>query len=186
MERHLSTEAIVINKKKIRESDLLITLLTKDKGKLVCLAKGAQSIKSTRLSHLQIGNNIKCHLYTKDNYYWLTETTTTLSFLNIQKNLTQINLLFYCLETLNHLIAENQQIDGVYEITKSIIIAINKNNLINYIQNEINLIKILGFGVTPEISDAFEKQDYKTTQKQIQKYLESIIEHPIYSKKLFS
>lgn len=185
MNRYLNTEAIVINKKKLAELDLLVTILTPNKGKIVCLAKGAQSIKSHRLSQLQIGNITKCHLYTKNNKYWISESTSLDSFLNNPKKLTQINLLFYFLEIINHLIPENQHIENVYDISKCIITSICQNNLIRYIQNEINLIKILGFGVPPEINQAFTNKDYKTTQKLIQKFLESIIEHPIYSKKLF-
>ena len=42
MPRYLSTEALVINKKTLKETDLLITLLTPKDGKIIALAKEAK------------------------------------------------------------------------------------------------------------------------------------------------
>lgn len=185
MERYFTTEGIVINKNTIKETDLLITLLTPKNGKIVALAKGVKNIKSKRLSNLQLGNIIKVHFYSKNDFLWISETENIFPFLLENKNLTQINLLFYFLELLNRLIAENQQIENVYEISQKIINAINKNLFVDYIKNEINFIKILGFGLPTEIINAYTKKDYKTCQSFIKKFFESIIEKPLESNKLF-
>ena len=108
MEKYQNTIGIVINKKTVKETDLLITLLTPKNGKIIALAKGAKNIKSSRLSCLQLGNTIKAQIYQKNDYLWLSESKTIISFLRQNKSLTQINLLFYFLEILNQLIAENQ------------------------------------------------------------------------------
>ena len=60
MDKYQSTVGIVINKKTIKETDLLVTLLTPKNGKIIALAKGAKNIKSSRLSSLQLGNIIRC------------------------------------------------------------------------------------------------------------------------------
>jgi methylase of polypeptide subunit release factors len=116
---------------------------------------------------------------------WLSESQTIIPFLHHNKTLTQINLLFYFLEILNRLIAENQQIEDIYKISQEIIDAINKNQLNRYIKNEILFIETLGFGSPPEINQYFEKKDYKTTQQLIKGFFESIIEKPLESNKLF-
>lgn len=185
MSRYNSTLGIVINKKKIRESDLLITLLTPELGKITALAKGVQNIKSNRLGSLQLGNTVKVQLYTKNENTWISEAQTVSQFLLKEKKLTQVNLLFYFLEILNYFIAENQQIDEVFQISQKIIDSINNNQFKKYILNEINFIKILGFGLPPEIEKYYLKEDYKTTQNLIKSYLESIIEKPLESNKLF-
>ncbi|RLC33860.1 DNA repair protein RecO, partial [Candidatus Shapirobacteria bacterium] len=119
--RYFTTTAIVIKKHQLKESDLLITLLTPYQGKIVAMAKGVRNIKSHRLSSLQLGNTIKAQIYKKNNYQWLSEAKTTNSFLKQPKNLVQSNLLFYFLEILNQLIAENQQIENIYPISQNII-----------------------------------------------------------------
>jgi len=185
MDKYQNTIGIVINKKTVKETDLLITLLTPKQGKIVALAKGAKNIKSSRLSSLQLGNTIKVQLYQKNDFLWLSEAKTITPFLQSEKNLTQINLLFYFLEILNRLIAENQHIDHIYQISQEIIDAINQNQLNRYIKNEIRFLETLGFGVPDEINQYFQKKDYKTTQQLIRRFFESIIEKPLESNKLF-
>ncbi len=185
MPSYKTVSGIVINKKTSKESDLLITLLTPHDGKIVCLAKGAKSIKSRRLGHLQLGNTIKASIFQKDNFNWLSESTTLNSFMQIQKNLVQLNLLFLFLEFINQLIPENQNTPGIYECCQKIISAIDKNHLKIYILNEINLIRLLGFGVPAEILTAYKKEDYKLTQNLLKNFYESIVEKPIVSNRLF-
>ena len=121
MEHYRSTLGIVIKKNSYQESDYFITLLTPNMGKISCLAKGVKSIKSSRLGSLQLGNIVKVHLYTKDSFMWLSEAQTVEPFLQDNKSLTQLNLLFYILEIVNHFIADNQVIDGIYPIVTELI-----------------------------------------------------------------
>jgi len=186
MEHYQNTIGIVIKTTTIKESDILVTLLTPQLGKIICLAKGAKNIKSSRLGSLQLGNIIKASLYRKNDYLWLSETTTVSQFLRDSKNLTQINLLFYYLEILNYFVAENQQLDGVYQVSESLIKSINDNQLAHFIKNEINFIEILGFGLPQEISDYYQQKKYIDCQKIIKQFLESIIEKPLQSSKLFN
>ena len=185
MDRHISTLALVINKKNSKEADLVITLLTPRIGKIIALAKGAKSIKSSRLGNLQLGNIIKVQLYQKNNFFWISETQNIVTFLQTDKNLAQLNLLFYFLEILNLFVAENQQIEKIFDISQNIITAINKNLIHQYIQNEIYFLETLGFGVPQDIKDNFDNKDYKTSQKLIKRFFESIIEKPLESNKLF-
>ena len=185
MPRYSTTTAIVIKKRKTKEADLLITLLTPYHGKIVALAKNVQNIKSARLGALQLGNTVKVHLYHKNDFTWISEARTISSFLRQPKNLAQLNLLFYFLETVNHLIAENQHINQIFIICQDIISAINQNQVKKYLQNEIKLISLLGFGLPAQIPTYFQKGDYQKTQQHIQKFLESIIEKPLHSPKLF-
>ena len=69
MTNYINTQGIVIKSRYLGESDLSVTLLTKDLGKINVTAKGAKNIKSTRLGSLQLGNIIKVHLYKKGEYF---------------------------------------------------------------------------------------------------------------------
>lgn len=180
-----NTLGIVIKSKTVKESDIFVTLLTPNLGKIICLAKGAKNIKSSRLGSLQLGNIIKAHLYQKNDFLWLAESTTISQFLHHKKNLTQINLLFYFLELLNYFIAENQQINQIYPIAEKVIQSINKNNLAEFIKYEIEFVRTLGFGLPNNIQVAFNRQDYINCQKLLKTHLESIIEKPLFSSKLF-
>jgi len=185
MSPYFSTTAIVINKSKTKEADIFVTLLTPHLGKITALAKGAQNIKSSRLSALQLGNIVKVSLYQKNNFNWLSQARTITPFLQKPKNLAQVGLLFYLLEIINRSLAEDQSVDSIYPICQNTITAINKNQTSAYLQNEIKLINCLGFGLPEEIPQSFAKKDYRQTQQYIQKFFESIIEKPLESPKLF-
>ncbi len=185
MEHYRNTQGIVIKKTAYQESDYFITLLTPDLGKISCLAKGIKNLKSHRLGNLQLGNIVKVHLYTKNDFIWLSEAQNIEPFLQDDKSLTQFNLLFYILEIVNHFIADNQLIDGIYPIVTQLIQAINHNNFVQLIKNEINFINLLGFGLPPEINKTYSQQEYKKCQRLLKQYLESIIEKPLESNKLF-
>ena len=73
----------------------------------------------------------------------------------------------------------------MFDISQNIITAINKNLISQYIQNEINFLEVLGFGVPHDIKENFAIKDYKTSQKLIKRFFESIIEKPLESNKLF-
>jgi DNA repair protein RecO len=185
MNRYLSSLAIVIRKQNFRDSDILYTLLTPTLGKISALAKNIRQNQSKRLSHLQLGNLVKISLYTVNHQYWISEASTLSSFLISEKNLTQFNLLFYFLEILNQSIADNQLIDDIFIVTRNLIESINQNNYPDFINQEIKLLDSLGFGTPDEINNTFKQKDYKLCQQYIKQFLETVIEKPLVSNKLF-
>jgi len=185
MSHYLNTPGIVIKKNRSRDSDIQITLLTPKHGKIQALAKGAQSIKSSRLSTLQLGNIIKASIYQNKQRNWLSESITITPFLSTTKSLTQYNLLFYFLEMINRFIAENQQIEEMFQISQDLIMSINSNNFDKFISQEILLLENLGFGVPPQIREAYQNKKYPECQKLIKIFIESIIEKPLQSNQLF-
>jgi len=163
-----------------------MTLLTPHHGKIIALAKGAKTIRSRRLSSLQLGNTIKAQIYNKNDYRWLSESQTINSFLKKPKNLIQSNLLFYFLEILNQFIAENQQINNIYQISQNIIKSIQDNSFNKFIKYEIDFIQNLGFGLPKKITILYESKNYRQCQQAIKSFLESIIQKPLTSNKLFN
>lgn len=185
MEHFQNTVGIVIKTRTVKESDIRVTLLTPELGKITTLAKGAKNIKSSRLGTLQLGNIIKAHLYRKNDFLWLSESSTISQFLHTKKSLTQLNLLFYILEIINYFIAEDQVIPGVYHICEQLITSVNQNNFAAFIKYEIEFINVLGFGIPEQINEKYSQKDYISTQKLLKRHLESIIEKPLQSDKLF-
>lgn len=187
MPKFFNTPALVIHKKKQREGDILVTIYTESLGKINCIAKGAQSLKSRRLGHLETGNIIKAGLYEKDSYYWLSESTTISPFIKTgNSSLSQINLLFYFLEIINALLPFGQPQPEIYQLAVNSIQSISQNSFSGFIQQEILFIEKLGYGLPEDIVKSFSLKNYSECQKLIKKYYESIIEKPLKSYKLFT
>jgi DNA repair protein RecO (recombination protein O) len=185
MSKFVTTSAIVIKKRRQKEGDLAVTLFTPNHGKISCIAKGAQSLKSRRLGHLEIGSIIKVSLYEKNTFYWLSETESISSFLNNSSSLSQINLLFYFLEVVNTILPNEQSQPELYKIIIKIVDSISHNHFSIFIQQEIKFLEQLGYGIPKEIYSSFEIKDYKHTQSLIKTFCESIIEKPLKSNMLF-
>ena len=56
MYRNLRTEGVVLSQKNFAEADRLLTIYTRDFGKLHALAKGARRPISKKAGHTQLGN----------------------------------------------------------------------------------------------------------------------------------
>ena len=185
MPRYLTTQAIVINHRDFQESDQFVSLLTENEGKIIAIAKGVRSPKSHRRGSLELGNIIKAVFYEKNDRYWLAETTVINHTLSASKSLTQLNLIFYFLEIINHFIAENQQLDGVFDTVSGLMQSVGKNDFGSLVSHEITLLETLGFGVPDEIKKSYTNHDLPECQKNIKIFLESIIERPLKSSRLF-
>jgi DNA repair protein RecO (recombination protein O) len=185
MPKFLTTTAVIIKKRKQKEGDLLVTIFTPTLGKINCVAKGVQSLKSRRLGHLEIGTLIKVSLYEKNSFYWLSETESISSFLHSSSTLSQIALLFYFLEIVNTLLPIEQKQPELYQIIVKATEAISLNQFSVFIEQEIHFLEKLGYGIPNEIITSHKNKDYKNTQALIKRFCESIIEKQLTSSKLF-
>lgn len=177
---------LIINKKKLHEGDLQLTIFTQNLGKIICLAKGVRSIKSRRLGHLEIGNVVKFNLYQKDHFFWLSESESISPFLKNPKKLSQYNLLFFLYEVANSITPSEEVLPDIYLNLVNATQAIADDNYPDFIQEEIKFIQNLGFGHNPQINLYFKQKDYKNAQKAIKNYFESILEKPLKIDVLFT
>lgn len=181
-----NTEAIVINIKNNKENNLLLTLLTPKLGKIYVYASGAKSIKSSRSSSLQLGNLIKATILQKNNIYWLSESQSQLSFLQIDHQLVSLNLLFYFLEILKNFAPENESSPDLFKLSSLAITSLYNNHWPKFIKYQIEILNSLGFGSSYDIQQNYIEKKYQLVQQQLILYFESILEKPLFSHKLLT
>ncbi len=182
----VNTKAIVINLINSSENDILVTLLTQDLGKIKVYASGAKSIKSSRNHNLQLGNIVNVSLYQKNNFYWLKECHSTLSFLQKDHQLIQLNLLFYFLEILKNFAPENEPSPKLFELSSLVITSLYHNQWPKFIKYQINILNIIGFGTPKDLQQNYLDKKYQIAQQQLILYFESILEKPLASHKLLT
>ena len=86
MVKSYTTEAIIINRFNYSEADKVLTLFTKDHGKLTAIAKGLRKPQSKRKGHLELFNHIRCQLITSHTWDILTEVETVHYFTPLTTN----------------------------------------------------------------------------------------------------
>lgn len=144
------TEAVVLRAMNYGETSQIVTLFTRDRGKVSVLARGARVPKSRFGSTLQPGSYIQAVLYYKPNrdLQNLSETSHVRVFLNTAQHLEHITLTLRVVELTNALMQQEQHHPLVFNLLVQTLERLNDadtraNNVLPYFQ--LRLASILGF-----------------------------------------
>ena len=100
--------ALVLKYRKNHEQDLLVTLLTREQGKIIAVAKGVCKLNSSKRAYLEPGNLVQVQLVTTKNWPILTQAKLVADTGNLRDDLAQIRRLFLYLEILDLLLPEEE------------------------------------------------------------------------------
>jgi len=117
--RHIKTEGIVIKRRNYNEADRMLTVFTKDLGKLQIKAKGVRRITSRRSSHIELLNHSRISLYKAHSIPVLTEIETIHGFENIKDDLYKVGFAYHICELIDGLCPENQENPAVFDLLSS-------------------------------------------------------------------
>lgn len=121
MSKRIKTEAFVLKKKNLPTKDSIITLFSKELGKLSVFAKGVRTITSKRLPHLQTGNLIIVSLAKSNDRYYLQETSLISAFSEIKKDPYRLSYMYFLFFVVDRLLPEAQKESVEYTLVKRFI-----------------------------------------------------------------
>jgi len=105
---YLKTSGIVIKEVNTGEADRIITIFSKNKGKISALAKGARRPKS----HLVAGTQLLCYsefvLFKGKDMYTVNSCDVIESFYDIRNDLERLTYAAHMMDIVNDVILENQ------------------------------------------------------------------------------
>lgn len=142
-------EGIVLKRRNLGEADRILTILSRESGKIAVKAPGVRRIPSRRSSHVELLNFSQFTLYRSSKTFMpiVTEAQTLEDFSEVKSDLHKIGLAFYICELINGLCADNQENRGVFFHLKSTLLELTKtldaSNLIRKFEE--NLLTELGF-----------------------------------------
>jgi len=139
----------ILKKKTLLNKDVLVTLFTKERGKLVVMAKGVKKITSRRLAYLDTGNLVQITLNSyRENFFYLTEIDLISGFLSIKKKRDKFSDFYRSLYLIDRLLPEGQVETDVYQELKLFLFALAREKAV--IDREklffCRVFKILGYG----------------------------------------
>ena len=169
------TVGIVLNQVNFSEADRLLTIFTRDFGRLRLLAKSVRKLTSRKRGHLELFSQVKIVCAKGKNLDLITEAETVNNFSALRQNLNRVRIAYLLCELVNDLTAENQEHSDVYQLLLNNLFLLNspiapKNLIFNF---EKQLLQILGFGIPPS-----------PTRQSLETYISSITEKPLHSKKI--
>ena len=124
MPRQVKTEGFVLKKKSLPSKDNIITLFTKEFGKISVFAKGVKTITSKRLPHLQTGNLIVATVSNTSDRRYLQETVLISAFSEIKKDPHKLSFMYLLFFVLDRLLPEEQKEEGEYSLLKQFIFTV--------------------------------------------------------------
>lgn len=107
--------AIVLKRSNFSEADKLVTVFSKERGKVKIIAKGTRRIKSRRAPHLELFNLVDLVLHKGKVFDLITEAKSSQQFSLSKENLEKTAYLFYLSEVLDQIMPEEQPHPEVFE-----------------------------------------------------------------------
>lgn len=142
-------EGIVLKRRNSGEADRILTVLSKESGKIKLKAPGVRRIPSRRSSHVELLNLSHFTIYASSKTFLpiVTEAHTLDDFSSIKKDLGKIGKALYFCELVNGLCPDNQENREVFLHFKNALSELsNSSDAENLIRKfEKNLLSELGF-----------------------------------------
>lgn len=128
--RTYKVEGIVLKRRNLGEADRIITVLSKEVGKISIKAPGVRRIKSRRSAHIELLNLSQLTLYSGSKSFMpiVTEAQTLEDFSEVKKNLKKIGYAYYICELINGLCADNQENRNVFFHLKATLSALSQTS----------------------------------------------------------
>ena len=116
MLKSYSAEALVLKRFNIGESDKLITIFTKTKGKLTLRAPGIRKINSKKAPHLEIFSCIKLFAVKGSTFDIITDASTLEVYSSLKSELAKIAYAYRMVEEIDRLCPENLPNMEIYRL----------------------------------------------------------------------
>lgn len=158
----IKTDAFVLKSFKYGETSKIVTLFTKDYGKINAIVKGVRNYKSRICGTMESMNYITVVIYIKENreLQLISNAEYKKSFPGIIKDFYKLEIAFKIIELLNKAVTENYINKQIFELLLQVFTGLEKaeksySNFTLYFL--INLSKILG--IAPEFSENYSENE---------------------------
>lgn len=177
--RNFKTEGIIIRRRNFKDADRILTVLTKDHGKIAVRASGIRKIPSRRSPHVELLNHCVLTLYNGHAFPILTEAQTVDSFAGVKEDLHKIGLAYHLCELVDGLCPENQENRAVFGLVKTTLtrLSLEKDASLLVRDFQTELLAMLGY---------WNKQEFLTKDIDMDHFIENILERKLKSKSIFS
>jgi DNA repair protein RecO (recombination protein O) len=144
---YFKTEGIVLKNRVIQESDKIVTLYTRDFGKINCIAKGAKKIKSRISAKTEIFTNSYFLIAEGKNLFIITDAEIISSNIVLRENLKLFLIASSITELVDKTQADGEKNKKIFNLLKSTLkyLRITPSPLLLFRIFQANLIKFSGY-----------------------------------------
>lgn len=178
--RIYTAHAIVLKRRSVGEADRIVTIFSKEYGRMRVYARGVRRVHSRRAPYLEIFFDVALVLYREKTWDSVTEATPIHAFSRLRESLPRVSVGYYLCELVDALLPERQEHRDVYTLLLGALTTLNESEKADPVivgeQFAIELLRNLGYLA----------RDRTLSSGQIDPYIESIIEKRIRSHRLLT
>lgn len=145
--RTFTVQGIILKRKNIGEADRILTVFTKEQGKIQVKAKGVRKIASKRASHIEPLNKTSLTIYKGQGMPILTEATAVKQFSAIKTDLGKVGFAYHICELVDGLCPENQESEAIFMLLENMLERLSLEDALGSTIHgfEIQLLTLLGY-----------------------------------------
>ena len=179
--RSYKAEGIILKRSNFGEADRILTIFTRNHGKVKVIAKGVRRITSRRSPNIELFNLVTLYIHKGRALDILTEAQVENTFSDFRKNLKLVGLSYYICELIDSLCAENQAHPKVYELLFSALTYLN--NISHLSDDGLRIIERFEKALLAELGFLPSKPALAVDTTS---YIEQILERRIKTRRLLS
>jgi DNA repair protein RecO (recombination protein O) len=152
--RSYRVEAIVLKHQDYGEADRLVTLYTRQKGKLTAIAKGVRKVRSHKSGHLEPFTHVSLQLAQGRTWDIISQAEAQDIYIRLGRDLETIGMASYVVELVDRFSVDEEEHQPVFSLLKNTLARLNAAEyptslIVRYF--EIRLLDLLGF--RPELQE---------------------------------
>lgn len=144
-------EGIILRRIKYSETSLIVTLYTREYGKISLIAKGARNPKSKFVGSLEPATYVSLIYYHKEgrDLQMLSEVDSVRSNSSIISSIRKVAVAFAIVNLIDSVVSESESNEAVFDLLNNSLLALKNSEtdlpILWYF--EINLLRLIGFGI---------------------------------------
>ena len=174
---YLRTEGIILARRNFGEADRILTIYTKDYGKISAIGKGVRRPRSKKAGHVELGSWCKIFAARGKNLDLLTEVETKKAFGIDNFSPAKANKIYHLLELVDSLTQHEQKNQEVFFLLLKYLDEISKGNNFDLISSvfKVKLLSELGFfsakslkgSKSQQFLQSLENDDFENLKKRV-------------------
>lgn len=175
--RNTTVDAIILKRRNVGEADRILTVFSRQLGKMSVKAVGVRKIASKRASHIELLNVARLGVYKGQGMHVLTEAVSVESFGAIKEDLSKVGFAYHICELVDGLCPELQENEAIFTLLLEMLTKLSQQEDIMPIihEFEIELLTLLGY---------YSHGTHDLTGSKASYFIESILERRLKSRQI--
>jgi DNA repair protein RecO (recombination protein O) len=147
LERSIRVEGVIIRHSNYREADRLLTIFTRENGKIHSIAKGVRKSRSKKAGHVEPFTRTILQLARGRDLFILTQAETLDGYANLRDNLILLGYASYVIELIDRSTNDDEENRLLYNLMTKTLSRLNRGDNPNRVTRyfDIRLLDYIGF-----------------------------------------